>query len=130
MVKGHLDQARKNKSSTKPKPSVEPNRVDNDDAFPTDQPIEGSHECFAAMFEPTGHIYSDQTGKFVTPSSHGNNYVMIVYDYNSNRIFAEPFKTKSAPSILQPYKNVHAKLCVAGLCPQLQRLDNECSTSL
>ena len=130
MVKGHLDQVRKNKSSTKPKPSVEPDSETTEDAFPTESPLDRSHACFAAMFEPTGQIYSDQTGKFVTPSSHGNNYIMVVYDYDSNHIFAEPFKNKSAESILTAYKTVHAKLCAAGLRPQLQRLDNECSDKL
>jgi hypothetical protein len=80
--------------------------------------------------EPTGQICSDQTGKFITPSSNGNNYLMIVYDYDSNHIFAEPFKTQTAKSILAAYKLVHARLCNAGLRPQLQRLDNECSAIL
>ena len=131
MVKGHLDQVRKNQGSTKPKPMPETaNDTCEDDAFPTDSPRDRSHECFAAMFEPTGQIYSDQTGKFITPSSQGNNYLMIVYDYDSNSIFAEPFKTKAADAILSAYKRVHVKLCAAGLRPQLQRLDNECSNNL
>jgi hypothetical protein len=70
--------------------------------------------------EPTGKIYSDQTGKFITPSSNGNNYLMIVYDYDSNHIFAEPFKSRSAPAILKAFQTVHAQLCAAGLRPQLQ----------
>jgi hypothetical protein len=80
--------------------------------------------------EPTGQVYSDQTGKFVQPSSHGNNYLFILYDYDSNLILAEPMKTRSAQSILGAYKTVHTKLCRSGLKPQLQRLDNECSDAL
>ena len=104
MVKGHLDQVRKNKNSTKPKPIADSDNEPTENAFPTESPRDRSHECFAAMFEPTGQIYSDQTGKFITPSSQGNNYLMIVYDYDSNFIFSEPFKTKSADSILGAYK--------------------------
>jgi hypothetical protein len=55
---------------------------------------------------------------------------MIVYDYDSNHIFAKPFKTRSASCILAAYKSVHLRLCAEGLRPKLQRLDNECSTIL
>ncbi|MCK7513582.1 MAG: hypothetical protein MZV70_62545 [Desulfobacterales bacterium] len=34
--------------------------------------------------EPTGQVYTDQTGRFITPSSNGNNYLLILYDYDSN----------------------------------------------
>jgi hypothetical protein len=57
--------------------------------------------------EPTGQIYTDQTGKFIAPSSNGNNDLMIVYDYDSNHIFAKPFKTRSATCILAAYQTVH-----------------------
>jgi hypothetical protein len=129
MIKGHLDQTRKNQRSTKIPPD-QPATDINTDAFPTDTTTTRSHHCYALIFEPTGQIYTDQTGKFVTPSSNGNNYLMVVYDYDSNCIFAEPFKNKSAQSILTAYQTVHAKLCAAGLRPQLQRLDNECSAIL
>jgi hypothetical protein len=127
MVKGHLTHIRQNQRSTKPKP------MDTDainDCFPTDSPVDRSHLCYAAIMQPTGQIYTDQTGKFIAPSSNGNNYLMIVYDYDSNHIFAEPFKTRSASCILAAYKSVHLRLCAAGLRPKLQRLDNECSTIL
>jgi len=128
MIKGHLDHVRKNQRSTKPKPRETP--LEPDDAFPTDGLDVRSHNCFLTLIEPTGQIYTDQTGKFVTPSSNGNNYLMIVYDYDSNYIFAEPFKTRTAQSLLIAYKAVHSKLCNAGLRPKLQRLDNECSELL
>jgi Reverse transcriptase (RNA-dependent DNA polymerase) len=128
MIKGHLDQVRQNSQSTKP---VSP--PDTDDAFPmllTEHDTALAHHCFAAMFEPTGQIYTDQTGRFVTPSSTGNNYLMVLYDYDSNSILAEPTKNKTAEAILAAYKTLHARLCAAGLRPKLQRLDNECSTLL
>jgi Reverse transcriptase (RNA-dependent DNA polymerase) len=127
MIKGHLDQVRQNTQSTKMAPP------EKDDAFPPALDRDDSsfaHHCFAAIFEPTGQIYTDQTGRFVTPSSNGNNYLVILYDYDSNSILAEPTKNKSAESILTAYKALHARLCAAGLRPQLQRLDNECSTLL
>ncbi len=67
----------------------------------------------------TGMIISDQTGRFVLPSSTGNIYVMIVYNYDSNYIFAHPFRNRTTPCILEAYKTLHWGLCKAGLCPKL-----------
>ncbi len=39
-------------------------------------------------------------------------------------------KSRHATAILNAYKSIHAQLCKAGLRPQLQRLDNECSAIL
>jgi len=90
-MQGHMDQERQHKNSTKPKQSLPL----EDDAFPL-APMDGAriHFCYAAMLEPTGQIYTDQTGKFVAPSSTGNNYILILYDYDSNAILAVPFKNQ------------------------------------
>jgi hypothetical protein len=77
--------------------------------------------------EPTGQSYTDQAGLFIAPSSTGNNYLLILYDYGSNAILAKPIKSQWANDILNAYKVVHTKLVAAGLCPELQRLNNECS---
>ena len=133
-IKGHLDQSRKNQRSTKAHlitPDAEPDSELDAEAFPASSPSgDRSHFCYTAVMEPTGQIYTDQTGKFVTPSSTGNNYLLVLYDYDSNAILAEPMKSRHATAILNAYKLIHAKLCAAGLRPKLQRLDNECSTVL
>ena len=129
MIKGHMDQSRKNQRTTKPKPTVQ--TVPADDMFPTSPPNgTRTHACFAAVMAPTGQVYTDQTGKFVAPSSNGNNYLCVLYDYDSNAILAEPMPSRTGKSILTAYKALHAKLCAAGLRPQLHRLDNECSAAL
>jgi hypothetical protein len=81
---------------------------------------------------PTGHVHSNQTVKFVQPSSsNSNNYLFILYNYNINLILAELMKTCSArQSILSTYKTAHTKLCRSGLKPQLQHLNNECLDAL
>jgi hypothetical protein len=89
-----------------------------------------THHVYCAFLEPTGQIYTDQTGWFVTPSSNGNNYMMICYDYDSNFIFAQPFRNRTAKCILDDYKVIHTRLTRTGLRPHLQRLDNECSKLL
>jgi hypothetical protein len=130
MAKGHQDQNHKNQRSTQPLPTV----IAPDDPIPDDLTPPSndgrSHTLFAAMIEPTGQINSDQTGRFVLPSSNGNNYLMVVYDYDSNHIFAQPFRNRTAKCILDAYKIVHAQLVKAGLRPRLQCLDNECSAIL
>jgi hypothetical protein len=137
MTKGHLDQTRQNQRSMKPPtPIITPD--DDDTCLPPDNEFmptgipSKTHHCFATIIEPTGQIYTDQTGRFVSTSSNGNNYLMIlrVYDYDSNFIFSQPFKNRTAACIINAYKALHARLCTAGLALQLQRLDNECSTSL
>jgi hypothetical protein len=143
MVKGHLNQTRQNQRSTKNVPVANvptpiPDQLElaqhqdllDADAFPSTTDEERCHFCYATIIEPTGKIYTDQTGRFIVPSSTGNNYLMILYDYDSNAIFAEPLRNRTAASILAAYKKLHARLCAAGFRPKLQRLDNECSSAL
>jgi hypothetical protein len=56
--------------------------------------------------------------------------MIILYDYDSNAILAEPIASRSAAAILKGYQNLHKRLCRSGLRPKLQRLDNECSAAL
>jgi hypothetical protein len=132
MVKGHLDQTRKNQASTKQKPESANTKDDgDDDVFPTSTSSgEQSHHCYATIMEPMGQIYTDQTGRFVQASSNGNNYLLMLYDYDSNSILAEPLKTGTGQAILAAYKILRTKLCNAGLRPKLQCLNNECSEAL
>ncbi len=128
MIKGHLDQEQQNLRSTKQPDHSAPS---TDDHFP---PAENdgmhTHACYAAMLEPTGQTYMDLTGRFVAPSSTGNNYILIVYDYDSNAILAVPLKNRKSETILAAYQVAHHRLCQAGLCPKLQCLDNEASRAL
>jgi hypothetical protein len=151
-VKGHLDQARANQRSTKAKkdkagwikvekpgssPSSPPMDSDNDleiseDFHPsvTSPPAERTHKYNASSQPVTGQIFSDPTGRFLTPSSKGNSYLLVVYDYDSNMIFAEPMQSRTGAEHLKAYKRVHKTLCDRGLKPQLQKMDNEASKAL
>jgi len=132
MIKGHLDQTRMNQHSTQPPPdsSVSSPPLDTDAFLPALDNGDRTHFCYAATIAPTGQTHMDLTGKFITPSSAGNNYILIVYDYDSNGILAVPLPNRRADSILQAYQVAHARLCAAGLRPKLQRLDNEASQAL
>jgi hypothetical protein len=94
------------------------------------EPNERTHWIYAATIEPTGKIYTDQTGRFPTTSSKGNKYIMVLYDYDSNAILAEPMKSRSEQHMVQAYTKLHTYLVDRGLKPQLQKLDNEASAGL
>jgi hypothetical protein len=130
MIKGHLDQLRKNQYSSKiPPPNKEETKIDN--FFPSpDATGKCSHACYADCIEHTGQNFTDQTGRFILPSSTGNTQLLVLYDYNSNYIHAEPMKTKSGPEILAAYKRAHHTLTMAGMRPKIQQLDNECFITL
>jgi len=125
MHKGHMDQDQMNTRSTKPALTVD------DEPYPDSEEEQiPMHACYTALMEPTGQTYMDLTGKFVAASSSGNNYILIIYDYDSNAIIAVPLKNCKTKSILTAYKTGHARLCARGLRPKLQRLDNEASRAL
>ncbi len=136
MLKGHLNQTHQNVHSTKSRPSPDPALAlapadPCDDAFPPGQPTgQQTHLCFAAVLEPTRQTHMDLTGKFPVQSLSGNNYILVVYDYDSNSILTVPLPNRCAESILATYQIAHAHLCVAGLRPKLQHLDNEALQAL
>ena len=44
---------------------------------------------FAACMPITGQLFSDPTGRFVAPSISGNNYILVIYDYDSNPLHVQ-----------------------------------------
>ena len=83
-----------------------------------------------------GHL--DQTRQNLrstrlSPTSIGLavQHIMILYDYDGNFIFVQPFHNRTTSCFLAAaYQKLHRRLCKAGPRPKLQRLDNECSTLL
>jgi hypothetical protein len=134
-AKGHLKQHRQGTrstkaSSTKPLPFLD---EESETDFPKqlDDGIR-THQVYAAVLDksPTGSIYTDQTGRFPLPSSSGNQYLFVLYDYDSNYIDAHPIPNRTASTILKAFKLLYNKLVRAGCRPKLYKLDNECSTIL
>ena len=137
-AKGHLDQTRKNVRSThgngSPLPtgtSASPSSsVPSDDAFPAHE--DKTHYSFVAvhsMESPSGKVYADQTGKFPCTSASGNNYIMVIYDYDSNAILLEPIRNRKGPTLVEAHRRLHTRLTRAGLRPRFLMLDNECSNA-
>lgn len=132
-AKGHLDQVRQNQRSTKtPQQPIQLMHIEDDDDADDDinpEPLSSglTHICYAATYAitHTGQIYTDQTGKFPTTSSHGMKELFILLDYDSNSIHAIPMRDRTAPEIIKAYKVVFNTLSNVGLTPKLHRLDNE-----
>jgi len=78
----------------------------------------------------TGKIYTDQTGCFPVTSTRGNKYILVVYDYDSKTILAEPLETRTGPDLLAAYIKIQSLLEQRGLKPKIHYLDNECPNIL
>jgi hypothetical protein len=62
--------------------------------------------------------------------SKGNKYIIILYDYDSNEILAQPIKDRTAPELLKAFQVMEQALVARGLKPKLMKLDNEASKLL
>ena len=135
MIKGHLDQQRKNIRSTKPKRSMAtPKSLPGVDETEQDlhpaQHQQRTNYVFADCHDKTGQIFSDQQGRFLASSISGHQCIMVVYDYDSNSILAEPMKSRSGTEMRRAHQTIFEYLSKRGFRPKLQRLDNEVSREL
>jgi hypothetical protein len=120
--KGHMNQIRQNIHSIQPAgdhPAHEPDMVQEDKC----------NYIYAAVME-TNHIYTDITGRFPTTSLSGNNYTLILYDYDSNIVLSAPMKNRGDKDMIRAFDILIQSLIIRGLKPHFQRLDNEASLSL
>jgi hypothetical protein len=63
-------------------------------------------------------------------SSKGINYIMILYDYDSNAIMEQPIKDRTAPELLRAFQVMEQELVARGIKQKLIKLDNEASKLL
>ncbi len=135
---GHLDQERSGLQSTKASTTDELHSTSLSDDTKLDffpPKIENdmkTHECMAVIvpFKETKKAYMDSTGRFPHKSSRGNEYIMIVYDYDSNAILAEPLKNRTAGEMKRAWTALHLRLQRNNIPPKLYILDNEISDEL
>jgi hypothetical protein len=78
----------------------------------------------------TGQIYKDLTGRLPTTSHSGNTYILVLYDYDSNRFLSVPMKSRGDKEMVHAFDLLIHSLIVPGLPPLLQRLTNEASLDL
>jgi hypothetical protein len=118
-----LNQQRQNARTTKVKePKVIITEPDLDQGIKT-------QFVYAATID-AGQIYTDQTGIFPVVSSKGNKYIMILYDYDSNAVLAQPIKDRTAPELLRAFQVMEQELVARGLKPKIMKLDNDASKLL
>jgi hypothetical protein len=55
---------------------------------------------------------------------------MILYDYDSNAILAQPIKDRTAPELLKAFQIIEQVLVARDLKPKLMKLDTEASKLL
>jgi hypothetical protein len=121
--KVHMNQQRQNARTTKIKNAkVIVTEPDTDHGIKT--------QFVYAATKYAGQIYTDQTGRFPVVSSKGNKYIMILYDYDSNTILAQPIKDRTAPELLKAFQVMEQELVARCLKPKLMKLDNEASKLL
>jgi len=71
-----------------------------------ERPDHRTHHIYTQCETITGQVGSDQTGRFVVPSTSRNNYIFVLYDYDSNSIHAEPIPNRKQESIKDAYEKV------------------------
>jgi hypothetical protein len=121
--KGHLNQQLQNARTTQ----IKTNNANSQESD-IDHGIKTQFVYAAAI--DAGQIYTDQTGRFPVVSSKGNKYILILYDYDSNAILAQPIKDRTAPELLKAFQIMEQELVGRGLKPKLIKLDNEASKLL
>jgi hypothetical protein len=122
-AKCHLNQQRQN---TRSKKIRDAETIDTEPD--PDQGLKTQY-VYAATID-TGQIYTDQTGRFPVVTSKENKYIMVLYDYDSNAILAQPIKNRTAPELLKAFQFMEQELVAKGLKPKLMKLDNEASQLL
>jgi hypothetical protein len=72
-------------------------------------------------------MYTDQTGRFLTKSSRGHQYIMVLFEINSNAILVETMKNRTTGEMIQAYQVLMDCLCSVGVTPKMHILNNKCS---
>jgi hypothetical protein len=75
-------------------------------------------------------LFTDPTCRFLTPSTSGNQYILVVYEYDGKFIHAEPMVDRKAPSIIAAYKQAVSLFESRGFKPLFKCLYNEASSAL
>jgi hypothetical protein len=111
--KGHVRMQQKNLQSVKPITASLPITMLLDVEPTQEHQNASTHAVFATVLPSSKNLrksYSDQTGKCPVQSSRGYNYVMVLYDYDSNAILSKPVKTRQASELTQAWTALHSPL--------------------
>ena len=101
-VKGQLEQEQKNLCSNLSHKYLRGN------IYPKQE--QHTHNILAAIINTnskTSKSYSDQTGRLPILYSRVNQYVFILYNYDTNSIHTQPPKNRQALDITESWKSCH-----------------------
>lgn len=68
----------------------------------------GAH--IVPLEELNGMIATDQTGRFPIVSISRMQYIMILYNYDSNAILAQACRSRTGPELTEAYDKVYKRL--------------------
>ena len=72
-------------------------------------------------------MYTDQTGRFPVRSFRGMQYIMVLYEVDSNVILVQSMQNWTFGEMVAAYNVLVNRLKISGFEPKLHLLDNECS---
>ncbi len=75
-------------------------------------------------------MISSQTGQFPNWSLHGNKYIMVMVEMDSNAILVESKKNCKDAKMIRAYNTLLLQLKQAGIVPKKYVLDNEVSENI
>ena len=130
---GHLKAQQKNIQSTKTVLDEPIPLSTSLDIAPAQEPSNPkTHNVFLTLVDNKvfARSYSDQTGQFPVQSGRGNNYMFVLYDYDSNAILVKAIPNRRAATIRDAWIDKLQILQRNGLKPELHIIDNECSDDL
>ena len=122
---GHLDQEKQGLQSTKRFISPSPDEQ-------TPAPHEKTQDCIMMLttYQDLKKGYMDLCGRFPHRSTRGNEYILLLYDYDSNAILVEALSSRQAGEITRGWKLLHRRLLQRHSSPNLYLLDNKWSETL
>jgi hypothetical protein len=118
---GHMKAIRsgtRSTKNTKNKPTIEVEDVINDDEEPDLGPPRSHVETAknhqvacgvvkAHQSEVKGLVRSDLPGRFPFTSNKGNNYIFVMYDFDSNSIIGKPIKSRDVDQLVYGYQQCY-----------------------
>ena len=130
---GHMKAARQGTWSTTKKKEVK-----EEEEPPLEPPRphlerDKNHQVIYAIIpanELKGLVCTNLPGKFPIESELKNNYIFIMYDFDSNNILGKSIKTRDKSELVQGFEMCYKELQEANIIPILHWLDNEVSDNL
>jgi len=110
-IKGHASKNKSGLRSTKKPATRTTNVITQTDTPSREEPAETimkTKEIFVTTYDIQDDfqkkMYTDQTGRFPTKSSRGNQYVMVLVESDSNAILVTPMKNRTSKEMINAYQ--------------------------